>query len=456
MGIINDRFMLHTKTAEALYHDVAEGLPIIDYHCHLSPVALAENTPFRNAFDLFLGGDHYKWRQMRTHGVEEKYITGDAPEYEKWEKWAQTLPLLIGNPLFHWNALELARYFDINEMLTPENARDVWDKVGAALQTPDYTPQGLVKRSGVETVCTTDDPMDDLAAHKALRGFAVQVLPTFRPDKCVDIHKPPFMEYIRKVGVTDFAGLLSWLRGRMDVFAAVGCRLADHGVDYVPYAEGDAAAVFAKKLSGDPLTHTEEDVYKTALLRFCAAEYAKRGWTMQIHMGVLRNNSSRLYAAFGPDAGCDSVADYPEALALSRLLDSLDREDALPKTILYNLNPCDNFVLATMAGNFQRAPYAGKVQFGSGWWFNDQHDGMVTQMKTLANLGMLAHFVGMLTDSRSFVSYPRHEYFRRIFCDVLGKWVEDGEYPDDRKYLEKIVRGVCYENAHAYFGFGQA
>ena len=453
MGIINENFMLHTKTARGLYEEFAKDLPIIDYHCHLSPKMLAEDYQFKNAFDLFLGGDHYKWRQMRTHGVEEKFITGDGEDYAKFEKWAETLPLLIGNPLFHWNALELARYFDIHEMLTPDNCKEVWDKINARLATKDYTAKALVQRSGVEALCTTDDPLDTLEYHEALKGFSTKVLPTFRPDKCVDIHKAPFMDYIAKTGAKSFSELLAFLSDRIAYFAAHGCKLSDHGVDYVPYAEGDASAIFEKKMNGGTLTREEEDAYKTAVIRHCAKEYAKRGWTMQIHMGVLRNNSTRMYNTFGPDAGCDSVADYSEAYALSRLLDSLDKEDALPKTILYNLNPCDNFVLGTMIGNFQRAPFAGKLQFGSGWWFNDQHDGMVEQMKTLGNLGMLAHFVGMLTDSRSFVSYPRHEYFRRIFCDVVGAWVEGGEYPDDRKYLEKIVKGVCYQNAHDYFGF---
>lgn len=453
MAFITENFMLHNKTAEKLYHDVAEGLPIIDYHCHLPVAQIASDFRFRNATDLFLGGDHYKWRQMRTAGIDEKYITGDAPDEEKFAKWASVTPYLIGNPLLHWNQLELCRYFGFNELLTPDNQAAVYASVTERLADPAYSAQNLIRRSNVEALCTTDDPLDDLAAHKALAGFSTKVLPTFRPDKCVDIHKPTFLPYIEKTGCRTFDDLLSWLSSRIAYFASVGCRLADHGVDYVPYAEGDAAEVFRKKLAGEPITHVEEDVYKTAVIRHCAKEYARLGFTMQVHMGVLRNNSTRMMQAYGADAGCDSVADYPEAWALSRLLDSLDREDALPKTILYNLNPCDNFVLATMIGNFQRAPYAGKLQFGSGWWFNDQKNGMETQMTALANLGMIAHFVGMLTDSRSFVSYPRHEYFRRIFCNLIGSWVEAGEYPNDEKYLAAIVRGVCYENAKKYFAF---
>ena len=455
MGIVNDSFILTNETGRRLFHTYAKDLPIIDYHCHLSPAMMAEDHRFANATELFLGGDHYKWRQMRTHGVDEKFITGDGEDYAKFEKWAETMPLLIGNPLLHWNSLELSRYFGVEEMLTPHNCREVWDKVNAKLALPEYSAQGLVKMSHVEAVCTTDDPLDTLEYHEKLRGFSTLVLPTFRPDKCVDIHKAPFMDYIAKTGVSSFEELLAWLSARIEYFAAHGCKLSDHGVDYVPYAEGDAAAIFEKKMNGGTLTREEEDAYKTAVIRHCAKEYAKRGWTMQIHMGVLRNNSSRMLALYGPDAGCDSVADYDEAWALSRLLDSLDREDMLPKTVLYNLNPCDNFVLGTMIGNFPRGPVAGKVQFGSGWWFNDQKDGMETQMKTLANLGMLAHFVGMLTDSRSFVSYPRHEYFRRIFCNLIGEYVEKGEYPCDEEYLAKIVRGVCYENAKKYFAFGE-
>ena len=451
MEFIKPNFMLKNKTAEHLFYDYAKDLPIIDYHCHLSPEMIANDHRFTDATDLFLGGDHYKWRQMRTHGVEEKYITGDAPAIEKFRKWSETIPLLIGNPLLHWNALELCRYFDFNELLTPENADAVYEKVSAMLADPSFSAKNLILRSNVEALCTTDDPLDDLRYHKMLKDFPTKVLPTFRPDKCVDIHKAPFMGYIEQTGVSSFRELLDWLDSRIDFFAEAGCRLSDHGVDFVPYAEGDASLVFDKKMTGKTLTREEEDIYKTAVIRHCAKRYAEKGFAMQIHMGVLRNNNSRLLASYGPDAGCDSVADYPEALALSRLLDSLDREDALPKTILYNLNPCDNFVLGTMLGNFQRAPFESKIQFGSGWWFNDQRDGMETQMKTLANLGMIAHFVGMLTDSRSFVSYPRHEYFRRILCDVIGTWVENGEYPADMEVLGELVQGICYNNAKAYF-----
>lgn len=453
MPFIRDDFMLTSKTGYRLFHEIAKDLPIIDYHCHLPVREIAQDHRFRNATELFLGGDHYKWRQMRTFGVDEAYITGDAADYAKFEKWAEVLPLLIGNPLLHWNQLELCRYFGIQEMLTPANCRAVYEKVNACLAREEFSARNLILRSGVEVICTTDDPLDDLSYHASLSSFPVKVLPTFRPDACTEIAKEGFADYIRKTGARDFAGVLAFLREKMDAFEKVGCRLADHGMDYVPYREGDAAAVFEKRMNGGEITPEERDIYRTAVLRYCAGEYARRGFAMQIHMGVMRNNNTRLFETYGPDAGCDSVADGEKSFSLSRFLDSLDREDSLPKTVLYNLNPCDNFVLATMVGNFQRAPFRGKVQFGAGWWFNDQRDGMEKQMRDLAALGGLAAFVGMLTDSRSFVSYPRHEYFRRIFCNLIGEWVDRGEYPDNAEYLEKIVRGVCYQNAKEYFAF---
>lgn len=453
MEFIGKDFMLHGKTAVRLYHEHAEHLPIIDYHCHLQPKQLAENYRFRDTYDLFLGGDHYKWRQMRTNGVPEEYITGDRDGFEKWMKWAETLQLLIGNPLYHWTHLELNRYFGVKEPLTPDNARAVWDHCNALLATDDFTAQALVRRSNVETVCTTDDPSDDLAYHKQLAGFSTKVLPTFRPDKAVEIGREPWLGYIKSIGVDSFDGLLRWLTSRIEYFNSLGCRLSDHGVEAVPYAEGNAAAVFEKKMNGGELTAEEIEVFRTAVMRHCAKEYARLGWAMQLHMGAIRNNNTKMYRRLGPDTGFDSVHDLPIAQCLSRFLDSLEQEDALPKTILYNLNPKDNYVLATMLGNFQSAPTAGKIQFGSGWWFCDQRDGMVNQMSTLANLGMLSRFVGMLTDSRSFVSYPRHEYFRRILCNLIGEWVDRGEYPDDEKTLGRIVEGICYYNAKNYFNF---
>ena len=451
-GIINDSFMLKNKTAKKLYEKVKD-LPIIDYHCHLSPKMIAENYKFRNVGELFLGGDHYKWRQMRTHGIEEKYITGDADDYEKFLAFARALPYLIGNPIYHWTHLELKRYFDVDEPLSEKNAERIWNKCNELLAREDYRAQGLIRKSGVEALCTTDDPADDLKYHEMLKDFSVKVLPTFRPDKLVEIGNADFLSYLSTNGIADFNSLVSWLKARIEYFDGLGCRLSDHGLGYVPYEEGDAEAVFNKRLNGEELTKKETDVYKTFVIRLCAKEYSRLGWTMQLHFGAMRNNSTRMFERLGADTGFDSIADHSVAEPLSRLLDSLDKEDKLPKTILYTLNPKDNYVLGTLIGNFQSAPTPAKIQFGSGWWFNDQRDGMENQMKSLANLGMLSHFVGMLTDSRSFVSYTRHEYFRRIVCNLIGAWVEEGEYPADFEALEKIVSGICYYNAKKYFNF---
>lgn len=457
MGIINERFMLKNKTAEELYEKYAKDMPIIDYHCHLSPKQIAEDYRFRNAYDLFLSGDHYKWRQMRSNGVEEKYITGDAPEYEKFLAFAKTHEKLIGNPLFHWTQLELKRYFEIDEILCENNAKKVWDICNEKLASDGYTARGLILRSNVSVICTTDDPADDLSYHSAIRNmgdsFPVKVLPTFRPDKLVDIGKPDWKEYIRKTGVNSYEELISYVKERIKYFADMGCRLSDHGVDYVPYAVGNPEAVFDKKMRGEKVSAVERDVFRTAVMLCCAREYADNGFAMQLHMGVIRNNNRRMFESIGADTGFDSIGDFRIADNLSAFLSALDYENKLPKTILYSLNPCDNYVLGTMTGNFQKAPYKGKIQLGAGWWFNDQRDGMEAQMKSLANLGMLANFVGMLTDSRSFVSYTRHEYFRRILCNLIGKWVEEGEYPNDDAMLSKIIRGICYENAKEYFNF---
>ena len=406
MSIIKDDFMLRNKTAKKLYSAVKD-LPIIDYHCHISPKMIAENYQFKNAFELFLGGDHYKWRQMRTNGIDEKYITGDADDYDKWLAFAKTMPYLIGNPLYHWTHLELKRYFGIDEPLSEKNAKDVWDRVNKLLAKDEYRVQGLIKMSNVETICTTDAPYDTLEYHKALKDFGTKVVPAFRPD---------------------LNAINSDLSERMDYFHENGCRLSDHAVDEI----------------------NDEIIEK---LVYLGEEYAKRGWVWQLHIGALRNNNTRMFEKLGPDTGFDSVNDFQVAEGLSKILDSLDKKDMLPKTILYTLNPKDNYVLGTMLGNFQGGGVPGKIQFGSGWWFNDQRDGMESQMRALANLGMISRFVGMLTDSRSFVSYTRHEYFRRILCNLLGKWVEDGEYPKDMAMLKKIASDISYYNAKEYFGF---
>ena len=452
MSFINDNFMLKNEPAKKLY-SMVKDLPIIDYHCHLSPKQIAENYQFRNAFDLFLGGDHYKWRQIRTNGVPEEYITGDMDEYEKFKMFAKTLPLLIGNPLYHWTHLELKRYFDIDETLNEESCERIWNKCNALLAKPEYRAKELIKRSNVEIICTTDDPIDTLEYHKALQGFSTKVLPTFRPDKAVEIGKETFIPYIEAVGVKSYDELVAWIKARIAYFNEYGCRLSDHALEYVPFAEGDAKAAFDKRMAGGELTKAEIDAFKTAMLKACAEEYVKYDWAMQLHIGALRNNNKKMYEKLGADTGFDSINDLCIAEDLGAFMNHLEVANCLPKTILYTLNPKDNYVLGTMLGCFQSAPTQGKIQFGSGWWFNDQRDGMEAQMQALANLGMLANFVGMLTDSRSFVSYPRHEYFRRILCNLIGKWVDEGEYPEDYKTLEKIVTGICYYNAKRYFNF---
>ena len=452
MSFINDNFMLKTEAARKLYAAVKD-LPIIDYHCHLSPKMIAEDYKFRNAFDLFLGGDHYKWRQMRTNGIDEEYITGGADEYEKFKAFARTMPYLIGNPLYHWTHLELKRYFDIDETLSEDSCERIWNKVNECLAKPEYSAKNLIKRSNVEIICTTDDPADTLEYHAALKDFSTKILPTFRPDKAVEIGKETFLPYINAIGISSYDQLEKWIVERISYFDSFGCRLSDHALEYVPFAIGDAKAAFDKKLAGEELTAEEIDAFKTAILKVCAREYTRLGWTMQLHIGALRNNNRRMYEKLGADTGFDSINDLCIAEKLSAFMDNLEYDDCLPKTILYTLNPKDNYVLGTMLGNFQKAPTVGKIQFGSGWWFNDQRDGMEAQMRALGNLGMLSRFVGMLTDSRSFVSYPRHEYFRRIMCNLIGGWAEDGEYPADYDTLTKIVQGIAYYNAKNYFNF---
>jgi glucuronate isomerase len=444
--------MLKTETARKLYRAV-ENLPIIDYHCHLSPKMIAEDYKFKNACELFLGGDHYKWRQMRTNGIDEEYITGSADDYEKFKAFARTVPYLIGNPLYHWTHLELKRFFGIDETLNEKTCESIWNRCNELLKKDEFSAKNLIRRSGVEVICTTDDPADTLEYHALLRDFETKVLPTFRPDKAVEIAKETFIPYIEAIGVKSYSELTKWIVERINYFDSFGCRLSDHALEYVPFAKGDAEAAFNKRMAGESLTECEIDAFKTALLAVCAEEYTKRGWAMQLHIGALRNNNRRMYEKLGPDTGFDSINDLQIAEKLSAFMNKLEYADILPKTILYTLNPKDNYTLGTMLGNFQKAPIPGKIQFGSGWWFNDQRDGMEAQMQALANLGMLSRFVGMLTDSRSFVSYTRHEYFRRILCNLIGKWVEDGEYPANYKTLEKIVKGIAYENAKAYFNF---
>ena len=408
MGIINDSFMLKNDVANTLYKEFAKDLPIIDYHCHLSPKMIATDYKFKNPYDVFLSSDHYKWRQMRSAGIDEEYITGSADDFQKWKAFAKIMPMLIGNPLYHWTALELRRYFDVDIPLNEENAEKIWDICNEKIKGGSFSAKALIKMSNVEVICTTDNPYDDLKYHRELKGFETKVLPTFRPDLSHDI----------KSDITQ----------RMDYFNENGCRLSDHSVDEM----------------------TDEVAEK---IIFLGREYAKRGWVMQLHIGALRNNNTRMYERLGADTGYDSINDFNIAEKLAYILDSIEKDDLLPKTIIYTLNPKDNYVIGTMIGNFQKAPVPSKIQFGSGWWFNDNRDGMESQMKALANLGMLGKFIGMLTDSRSFVSYTRHEYFRRILCSMLGEWVENGEYPEDYDALKEITEGICYKNAKNYFCF---
>ncbi len=455
MGIINKNFMLYNETGKKLYEEYAKNLPIIDYHCHLVPEMIANDATFKNAQELFLGGDHYKWRQIRSNGIDEEYITGDKDEYEKWLCFAKTMPLLIGNPLYHWTSLELKRYFDIDHALSEDNAKEIWDRCNVLLKSKEFSCKSLIEKSNVEVICTTDDPASNLEYHIKLKkdGFRTKVLPTFRPDNATNIDKETFVPYLKEIGVSTYEELTKWIVDRIDYFEQNGCKLSDHAMEYVPFAIGDARKAFNKKMKGEALTIEEIDSFKTAMLKICATEYSKRNWAMQLHIGALRNNNSKMYNKLGADTGFDSINDLNIAEKLSAFMNYLELNDVLPKTILYTLNPKDNYVLGTMLGNFQKAPYKGKIQFGSGWWFNDNRDGMEAQLKALANLGTLGNFIGMLTDSRSFVSYPRHEYFRRILCNMIGEWVEKGEYPNDQKHLKKIIQGICYYNAKEYFEF---
>lgn len=453
--IINDDFLLKTETAKKLYHGFAENQPIIDYHCHLDPKLIAEDHRFGGIGELMLAGDHYKWRAMRSFGIDEKYMTGYADFGDKFRAFASVMPYLVGNPLYHWTHLELKRYFGIDEILNEESADRIMAKCDELLASDGYTARGLILRSNVKTLCTTDDPLDTLEYHDKIKadGFAVQVLPAFRPDKAINIHKDTFVDYIKRSGAKNYAELKKIMSERIRFFHSKGCRLADHGLDFIPCGKGDASAIFEKAMNGKALTNDEVNAYATDLLEFFAREYKALDWCLQIHVGAQRNNNTRMYKKLGADTGFDSIADTSVAAPLAALLDKLDADDALPKTILYSLNPNDNYTLATLMGCFQAAPYRSKIQLGSGWWFNDQKDGMEAQLRAYGNLGALGCFVGMLTDSRSFISYPRHEYFRRIFCNLLGSFVEDGEYPADYEALEKIVTGVCYKNAEKYFAF---
>lgn len=461
-SFMDDNFLLETATAQKLYHEYAAPQPIIDYHCHLPPEQISQNKQFRNITEIWLGGDHYKWRFMRSAGVTEDFITGDQPDQEKFRKFCQVLPMGVGNPLFHWSHLELQRYFGTKTVVSGATADGLWETCNALIGKPELSARGLMVRSNVKAVCTTDDPIDELTHHKAVatEGFQVKVLPTWRPDKAVKIDVAGFQDYIPKlaavsgVAINRFADVTKALGLRLDHFAAHGCKVSDHAIDNVFFEEATEAqldAILAKAMSGLALSQFEADQYKTAVMLFLGREYAKRGWASQLHISAQRNNNARMFKKLGPDTGWDSIADGQVSAKLARYLDALDSDDLLPKTILYTLNPKDNEVLATMLGNYQDGKVVGKMQFGSGWWFLDQKDGMIKQLTALANLGNLGAFVGMLTDSRSFLSYTRHEYFRRILCNLIGGWVENGEYPQDWAALKQIIEGICYKNAEEYF-----
>lgn len=462
---MDEDFLLSTPTARHLYHDVAAGMPILDYHCHIDPREIAEDRKFENITQVWLGGDHYKWRQMRSNGIGEDYITGDAPDREKFQKWAQTLEKAVGNPLFHWSHLELQRFFGYHGVLNSGTAQEVWDLCNRKLQEDSMSTRNLIRQSGVTLICTTDDPADDLRWHKVLRddpSFEVQVLPAWRPDKAMNIEKPDYAAYIRKLeeaacrAIRTFGDLQEALKSRMAFFAQMRCRASDHALEYVMYAPESAEGVekiFARRMAGEEITKEEERKFKTAFMRFVAGEYVKLGWVMQIHYGCRRDNNLQMFRKLGPDTGYDCISNYTPAGETAAFLNGLNQDGALPRTVLYSLNPNDDETIGSIIGCFQDSDAVGKIQQGSAWWFNDHKTGMIKQMTSLANLGLLGNFIGMLTDSRSFLSYPRHEYFRRILCELIGSWVENGEYPCDEKNLTSIVRDISYNNAVRYFGF---
>lgn len=458
-------FLLDTDAAKKLFHEFAENMPICDYHCHLNPKEIFENKSPESITELWLSGDHYKWRAMRSCGVEEKYCTGNASDREKFQKFAYTLQYCIGNPLYHWAHIELQRYFGIDTPLNAKTADDIFDRANDAIRNGDFRPQSLIMKSNVKVVCTTDDPVDDLKYHKLLKdvqGFDCKVLPSFRPDKALNAHLDGFADYIitlanaADVEIKSYKDVIIALLKRADYFDSVGCRVSDQAFDYPPYvvAEDDEIdEIFSRAMKGEKITLAECDKYRTPILLALGEKYHELGWAMEIHIGAMRNNNTLMFNKIGADTGFDSVGDCEIAQPLSRFLDALNVKDKLPKTILFNLNDKDNTVLGTMLGNFQSADAESKIQFGPAWWFLDTMDGMTNQMKTLGNLGVLGKFVGMETDSRSFTSYGRHEYFRRIMCALLGRWVEDGWYAYDEDILKEIIQGICYNNAIKYFNF---
>lgn len=464
-SFMDKEFLLSTETAQLLFHKYAETMPVLDYHCHINPKEIAEDRKFDNITQVWLGGDHYKWRQMRSNGIDEYYITGGASDREKFQKWAETLEKAIGNPLYHWSHLELQRYFGYTGALNGETAEEVWNLCNAKLQEDSMSVRNIIRQSKVTLICTTDDPIDSLEWHKILAeddSFEVQVLPAWRPDKAMNIEKPDYAEYLAKlsevsgVEVNTFAALKEALKVRLAFFEKMGCRASDHALEFIMYrpaSEEEIEQIFAKRMSGEILTKEEELKFKTAFMLFVGREYHKLGWAMQIHYGCKRDNNVLRYKQLGPDTGYDCINNYAPSAEMADFLNALIMTDELPKTILYSLNPNDNASIGTILGCFQDSDAVGKIQQGSAWWFNDHKAGMMEQMTSLANLGLLGNFIGMLTDSRSFLSYTRHEYFRRILCELIGGWVENGEYPADEKVLGKMVEDISYNNAVNYFGF---
>ena len=462
---LDENFLLQSETAKRLYHDFAEKMPIIDYHCHLPVEQIANDINFENLTQIWLYGDHYKWRAMRANGVDESYCTGNKSDYQKFEKWAETVPYTLRNPLYHWCHLELQRYFDVHKILNPESAKEIYDECTKKLQTKEYSVRNLLRKMNVKVVCTTDDPVDSLEHHQKIKddGFEIKILPAFRPDKAMNVDDAAvFNAYINKleavsgITVTSYQSYLSALKQRHDFFATMGCSVSDHGLESIyaeDFSDEEINSSFKKVREGKELSIEERLKLKSALLFQFAIWDHEKGWVQQYHLGAQRNNNVRMLKSLGPDTGWDSIGDFSHAKSLAKFLGKLDSTNQLTKTILYNLNPTDNELFATMAGNFNDGTIPGKIQFGAAWWFLDQKDGMTKQLNALSNMGLLSRLVGMLTDSRSFLSYPRHEYFRRILCNLFGEEIESGELPNDVEWTGKIIQDICYNNARAYFGW---
>lgn len=462
---LDENFLLRTKTAQQLYHEYAKQMPVIDYHNHLPPQQIAEDKQFGNLSQAWLYGDHYKWRAMRTNGVDESYCTGNQPDRDKFQRWAETVPYTLRNPLYHWTHLELQRYFGITEILNPESAGRIYDQCTEMLQSPSHSVRQLLRMMNVKLVCTTDDPVDSLEFHKQIQedGFEIPVLPAFRPDMAMQVSQPTvFNNYVRKleaatnIAISSFDDFLYALQNRHDFFASMGCMVSDHGLEEI-YADdftgSEIDAIFHKIHGGKELNEAEQRKFRSAMLIHFAEWDWEKGWVQQFHLGAMRNNNSRMMQELGPDTGWDSMGDFKQGRSLARFLDKLDTNNKLARTIIYNLNPSDNALFATMIGNFNDGSVAGKIQWGSGWWFLDQKDGMIKQINTLSNMGLLSRFVGMLTDSRSFLSFPRHEYFRRILCDLFGEEIEQGELPNDLPWVGKVIQDICYNNNKNYFNW---